>query len=439
MSWIERLQQASFRGVPFFVKTDDAEFGRRQVTHTAALVDVPTLEDLGRAADVFQVEGYLVGDDYDLVLANLIKAIRDTPGEGRLVHPRYGDKSVGASGFRVRHDNAEGRVCRFTVTFGEAGELSQPTESTDGVNVLAGRADAISEASKGSFIDEFLTSGFPQYVRDNATETLTVLGDYLSEPASYVGDVFNDVSGVFNKVNGYAAGAIDFVSDNVASYSSLVSDFLGGISDLVESPGDLSDRIAGIIRGVRNTFGPSSGSILSGVLTLFPRTSSSSNAYTSGLPPDTPTPPVPQAPALTVSQAQIQKNQEAITQIVRQHVAAELAVVAVTQTYETLDDAVAVREAVAETIDSEAEVATSDPVYEQLVLARAEVIENLPAPDQTMSRLVPYVTPSIKPALVIAQTLYADAAREQQIVARNPVRHPGFVQGGQTLQVLSDG
>lgn len=440
MSWLDRLQPASFRGVPFLVETSDAEFGRRQVTHTAALVDVPTLEDLGRAADIFQIEGYLVGDDYDLVQEDLIKAIRDTPGAGRLVHPRYGEKSVGASGFRVRHDNKEGRVCRFTVTFGEAGDLSQPTESTDGPNVLAGRADAISEVSEESFIDKFVATGFPQYVRDSAESTLTTLGDYLAEPTAFVSGVYSDASGVFNQVNGYAAGAIDFVSDNVASYRQKVGSFLGSISAFIDSPSDLASGITGIIRGVRGTFGLSSGSILSGVLTLFPRTSSSSSPYTSGIAPGaTPAPPAPTPAPITASRAQVVANNEAITQLVRQTVAAELAVVSVSQEYETLDDAIAVREVVAQTIDMEAEVATSDKVYEQLTLARVEVIQNLPAPDQSTARLVPYETPAVLPALVIAQNLYDDANREQQIITRNPVRHPGFVQGGQTLQVISDG
>jgi prophage DNA circulation protein len=46
-----------------------------------------------------------------------------------------------------------------------------------------------------------------------------------------------------------------------------------------------------------------------------------------------------------------------------------------------------------------------------------------------------------QPALVLAQRLYGDPAsveaRAAEIVARNKVRHPGFVPGGVALQVLS--
>lgn len=432
MSWLDRLQPASFRGVQFFVESDDAEFGRRQVTHTAALVDVPTLEDLGRAADVFQVEGYLVGDDYDLALADLIKAIRDTAGEGRLVHPRYGEKSVGASGFRVRHENKEGRMCRFTVTFGEAGELSQPTESTDAPNVLASRASDLTEASKGNFVDRFVTEGFPQYVRDAATSSMETFGEYLAAPASYLSGAYSDATGVFTSINGYAAGAIDFVSEDVASYTQSVGDFLGDISEFINSPSDLAEQVTNLIGRVRSTFGLSSGSILSGLLAIFPRSSKTDSAYTGGSDPDV------QPVQTTASRQQVITNTDAISQLVRQTVVAELGVVAVSQDYETIDEAIAVRDSVASTIDTEAEYATSYEVYEQLVLERAEIIQSIPAPDQIIARLVPYTTPAVLPSLLIAQTLYDDATRSDQIVARNPVRHPGFIQGGKTLQVLSD-
>ena len=49
------------------------------------------------------------------------------------------------------------------------------------------------------------------------------------------------------------------------------------------------------------------------------------------------------------------------------------------------------------------------------------------------------VTPeATQPALVLAYGLYEDAGREAEIVTRNKVRHPGFVPGGQALEVLAD-
>lgn len=437
MSWIDRLQPASFRGVAFFVKTDEAEFGRRQVTHTAALVDVPTLEDLGRAADVFQVEGYLVGEDYDLQMMELIKAIRDTPGPGRLVHPRYGEKSVGASGFRIRHDNTEGRICRFTVSFGEAGELSQPTESVDAVNVLADRSEMIQEVSEESFVDKFKTAGFPQYVRDAASSSATALGEYLAAPSAFLTGVYTQATDVFGVVSETA----DAISETVSGYQLQVSGFLGEISSLVSEPSDLANMFTSLIGGIRGTFGSGAGAILSGILSLFPHDESSTSGSSSGsspsLPGETPTTPGNQI-AATPSRAQVIQNQQAITQIIRQTAVAELAVVAVEKQYDTVQDAISSRDTVAEIIDIEAGQTTSDPVYQQLTQARAELVAGLPSSGQAQANLVSYTAPSTQPALVVAQTLYADAKRDSQIIKRNMVRHPGFVTGGSPLQVLSD-
>lgn len=423
MSWRDRLQPASFRGVAFSVAVIESEFGRRQVTHQAALVDVPTSEDLGRAADVFQVEGYIVGEDYDTGRDALIKAIRDTSGPGRLIHPYQGEKTVISSGFRIREDVAAQRMCRFTVTFGEAGDLTQPTEFIDGPNVLASRSAAIQEAAEGNFIDRFTAGGFPQFVRDAATSTLTEFGEYMASPTAFLSGNYTAAVGLFNSINGVAGGAIDFVSDTVAGFQSNVSSFLQDVSDLVDAPGDLASSITGLISGVRGTFGASAGSILSGLLAYFPaKTSNSSSEVTS-----------------TPSRAQVVENKDAITELVRETVVAELAVVAVKTPFETLDEAIEVRDTVAELIDIEAETTTSDTLYGQLTQARAELIQSLPQPGQTSAQLVPYTPAATLPALVIAQTLYGDAALDTQIVQRNRPRHPGFIPGGKELLVLSDG
>lgn len=433
MSWRDRLRPASFRGIDFSVVVIESEFGRRQVTHQAALVDVPSAEDLGRAADSFQVEGFIVGEDYDVQRDRLIVAIRDTAGPGRLVHPYQGEKSVIASGFRIREDSAEQRMCRFTVTFGEAGELSQPTEVIDGPNVLAGRSDAITEVAEQNFVDEFTTSGFPQFVRDSAVDTFESFSEYLSTPTAFLSEAYTEASGVFNSISGIAGGALTFVSDNVAEFQSLVSGFANDLGSLVGSPGDLASRVTGLIRSISFTFGSSAGSILSGLLSRFDRSGESVNR------PNSPVlPPIPAGITPTPSRARLVGNNAATVTLIRQVAAAELATVAVSGTYDTVDTAIQVRDTVAAIIDEEAEVTPNDNAYTQLTQARAEVVQSLPAADQSPAQVVSYTPVATLPALVVAQTLYNNAAVEAQIVTRNKPRHPGFLTGGKPLQVLSD-
>lgn len=48
MSWTDRLQPASFRGVAFKVDGDDLQIGRRTVVHEYPGRDTPSVEDMGR-------------------------------------------------------------------------------------------------------------------------------------------------------------------------------------------------------------------------------------------------------------------------------------------------------------------------------------------------------------------------------------------------------
>lgn len=418
MSWIDRLRDASFRGVAFKWKTTEDQFGRRQVIHTAALVDTPSAEDMGRAADVFSVEGYLVGEDYDLQRDELIKAVRDTAGPGMLIHPHYGERKVVASDFRIRHDSATGNYCAFTVTFGEDGGETQPTEVTDGPNVLASRADAIKEVSEQSFVERFKSAGFPQFVREAAEGQLSTLGQYLASPSSFLSSTYTDAQGVFGVVKDTVGVGTDLVSE----FQQSVADYLGDLGSLVDGPSDLASTITGLIGSIRTTFTTATaGGMLAGLISLF-----DSDADDSGSGSSTP------------SRAQVVTNSQAVAAIIKETAAAELAVVAVSQDYETVDEAVAARDVVADIIDEQAEATPSDSVYQQLTMARAEVVQALPSAEQAPSRVVKYSPPATLPALVIAQQLYDDATRAEAIVSRNMVRHPGFVTGGQTLQVLTD-
>jgi prophage DNA circulation protein len=43
------------------------------------------------------------------------------------------------------------------------------------------------------------------------------------------------------------------------------------------------------------------------------------------------------------------------------------------------------------------------------------------------------------PSLLVAYQIYGDAGRADEITKRNEPRHPGFLMGGNQLEVLADG
>jgi len=110
--------------------------------------------------------------------------------------------------------------------------------------------------------------------------------------------------------------------------------------------------------------------------------------------------------------------------------------------FESYDDAVAVRDDLAERIDAAAfDMADvgDDAGYEALTTLRLALVRDVTQRGGSLDRLYSYTPPSSEPALVTAQRLYGDADRAQEIVDRNRVRHPGFVPAGAVLEVLTDG
>ena len=86
MTWKDRLQDASFRGVPFKVEEESTGTGRRVETHEYPNRDKPYTEDLGKITFRPSITAYVVGDDCFDQRDRLIDAL-NKPGPGTLVQP----------------------------------------------------------------------------------------------------------------------------------------------------------------------------------------------------------------------------------------------------------------------------------------------------------------------------------------------------------------
>lgn len=84
--WASTLRRASYRGVSFFVESDDVATGRRVVVHEFPHRDDPYIEDLGRKANTIQVSAYVTGSDIEAQEAAL-RAACGMPGPGQLSIP----------------------------------------------------------------------------------------------------------------------------------------------------------------------------------------------------------------------------------------------------------------------------------------------------------------------------------------------------------------
>src|SRR4051812_26581932 len=86
--WRDKWLQAQFRGARFFVENGVMAGGRRTALHEYPKRNVPYAEDMGKAANKFVVQGYLIGPNYLNDKDALIDALeKDGPGMLRLPLP----------------------------------------------------------------------------------------------------------------------------------------------------------------------------------------------------------------------------------------------------------------------------------------------------------------------------------------------------------------
>lgn len=94
MATVSQLyQQASFRGVKFFIRGEGESGGKKTVTHNYPNSGKKFVEELGRMPPDFTFDAFVSGDDAIDNSRKLIRAL-DLPGIGTLVHPIYGRLEV---------------------------------------------------------------------------------------------------------------------------------------------------------------------------------------------------------------------------------------------------------------------------------------------------------------------------------------------------------
>jgi prophage DNA circulation protein len=149
MAWLDDIQDASFRGVPFSVDKDQTKGGRHVAHHTYVKRNKGYPEDMGRKDRGYHFDAYTLGDDAFAARDALIAALEDD-GPGTLIHPTMGTMQVQVEDWTVAEDLVkEMRICRFSLAFVEAGDVAVPTVSAD-TSAQAGTASDTATASNQS-------------------------------------------------------------------------------------------------------------------------------------------------------------------------------------------------------------------------------------------------------------------------------------------------
>lgn len=386
---------ASFRGVPFLVETGDRSGGRRTVTHEFPLRDKPYVDDLGRRARVYSIEGYLVGDDCLRRRDDLLVALEEVAGPGELVHPYHGVRRVICSSLAVRESIADGRMVRFSIEFTEASaqELN-PDQVVDYSGRVATSATAALAATQVEFDAGYSVAGLPAFALEGPAAALDALTASLGESLAPIVRSTQELARLDVEIRSLRSRA----------------------SSLVRQPAVVLGTFQGVLVAVAATVLESPGAVLRAFVAAY-------SADTGVLPP------------LTTSTRLLERaNQLALVTALQRILAIEAARLAPLATFDSHEEATAVRDEVAALLDEQCETA-SDEAYPALVQLRADLVRAVPG-DAVLARILTIERRVSLPSLLLAYQLYGSVDMEADILARNQIRHPGVIAG--TLRVLSD-
>lgn len=408
MDWRDQLKKIKcrFRDAEFLVDAADGQFGRRQVTHEYPMRDQPYVEDLGRRAREITVEAFVLGVDYMTSRDALIRAV-EQPGPGTLVHPYLGTMRVSVTQCRVRESSRNGGMATFTLTFVEAGANAFPSADDDTAARVDKAATAAMDAATVDFARRFGVSGFPGFVAESAITRVQSGIDTLAKANARIAQTTAPITDL--------AGRLTTLGNQLTTLVYTPAALVAGITGVIVALGGVVTRPAAALRGYRQLFGFGDDAK-----------------------------PVPRTTPSRIAQSD---NQDALHKMIQRAAVVEASRAAGAVAFdspawssgdvsELRDDLVAQLDAQAIATDA-AGGAIDDSVYEALIDLRAALVHDLTTRGALLPRLVTYTPAVTLPAVVLSQQIYGDASRADEIAARNNVRHPGFVRGGQTLEVLS--
>lgn len=410
MSWKDRLRKATFRDVPFHVEQDEATTGRRNVTHEYPQRDKPYVEDLGRATREFTVTGFVIGADYDTARDRLLGAL-EVAGPGTLVHPWFGSLKVSVREVRVTQSNRDGGMARFSIGFVEAGELEFPKAADS----TAAQVRIGTEAARAAAITDF----------DGKFSVKGVQDAVLKQTQARLSAALGSFAGGLQTINGGVAAGLTAMR-SVSTLSSLMNNPSLLASRLFSQFAPFSN--AGSL-GLSVPAGVTGGSSFAGSLIATARglIGLVSRLFDPA--------PLPSGVYVSSGRRSEYDNALAINSLMRRATLLSAADVTALADLPVYDDAVDVRQELTAALDAEMAV-SDDTLFLALSDTRVAVYKDLTARTRDSARLRTVTPAEILPAVAIAYDLYEDAARENEIVARNGIVHPGFVRA-EPIRVLS--
>jgi len=388
MPWIDSFRQAKFRNASFFVPSAENSGGRRLAVNEFPKEEKPDVEDMGRKARRYNIDAYILGDEYFGPRDTLVDAL-EKEGPGILVHPYLGNITVSVSTYLFRETVQEGRMVRFTISFVETGEREFPTTIIDTVTDVALKKQTALDACRTALSRVYSIAQVPYSVSQNAISTiddgLSLIGD-SKRIVSAVSDFSRDLENAQGRVIQLAYDVVDLGQETVdlISFGTLTSD------DFPATPENSRDQFF----EMKDMWD-----------------------Y------------VPEEQIIIDSPASQYADFFQNVSIVN-----GLSMLSILE-YTSLEESEELRDIAFKKLEEILLSVTDDDLYISLYDLRTAVSRDTDRRGRKLPRLAEFVPNVSLPAIVHSYSLYGTIDEEQDIIDRNAIRHPGMVPGGVPLEV----
>ena len=408
--WAKRLLPASFRGIPFFVDAHEFEGGRNAISHEPPDKNSGFAEDIGRKTNGYKISAHLLGDAYFFLRDALIDAMEE-PERGVLIHPYLGALEVQPGPYKLSETSEEGRLCRFDLSFVEAGDPSFPFAAIDAITKFATKAFATVAQVQNAFNVAVALTGIPSYLVAAVDET-----------------VVGFIKTVKNGLKTVSANAKE-----LAEFNKKLAQFEAQWKNLIKEPetmsftvNELTGALVGVVADPPDDSAIDTGSGKDQKLDIFkPLIEFKADFDLTILPTDTPT------------KAAGKLFNKSFVDLVNQLAIVNFANQAAGKLFKNVESAIDKRAETTGYMDGVMAGDIDDALFgsfKDLKAATVDVIPNPTAKLSTVANIEIYIS---MPALVLAYDLYLNLENERDIIDRNGIRNPSFVAG--KLAVLSGG
>lgn len=453
MSFLDELQPASFRGVPFGVLGGEGRFGRRLAVHEYPNRDKPYPEDLGRSARRISLVGFLIEDSTVYGGGSVIAqreamiAAAEQKGPGILVHPTYGELrvSVPDGGFGVIERWDSGRYFELSFAFVEAGERLFPSVSPASGSLIDGLIDSLGLASAADFVASLtrtvnlglgivrgvISLGNAVVARVVSTAAgFQVLVGQSSRDATNLANLASLLTGNFGRyenanVTSAYARSRQSSGSSPTTIATLTAQGAEGRAVVTAASTALTATAVGLDGSTVGDLPMAATALTSSLAGVTKNPGDAVRIFNdlSAYRPDPVIDPGQTGSAMVIAQA-------ATAALLRRSALAELARAAVAYVPSSYDDATAVRGIVADALEAEIDVAGDagdDASFLALRELRQGVVDALTITGRNLAALQDFQFGASMPALTLAQRLYQDPTRSDELVGEVSPIHPAFM------------